>query len=103
MLGEGVVALGGGAVLDPRTQADLAGRRVALIIVDAEAVADRITGDKRPLLAVGGVAAWSALVDQRMPLYTALATRTFDTSRRKMDDVAAEVTQWLLDEGVLRG
>lgn len=103
MLSDGVVALGGGAILDPRTQADLAGKRVALITVDAETVADRIEGDKRPLLSGGGVAAWSALVDQRMPLYTALATRAFDTSRRKMDDVAAEVTEWLIHEGVPRG
>ncbi|THG33044.1 shikimate kinase [Naasia lichenicola] len=97
LAGAGVVALGGGAVLDPRTQADLSGKRVALIMVDADAVADRIEGDKRPLLTGGGVAAWSALVDQRMPLYTALASRTFDTSRRKMDAVAEEVTAWLTD------
>jgi len=100
LLTSGVVALGGGAVLDPRTQSDLAGTRVALIMVDADAVADRIEGDKRPLLRGGGVSAWSALLDQRRPLYTALASRTFDTSRRKMDDVAAEVVEWLTADGL---
>ncbi|WP_210481359.1 shikimate kinase [Naasia sp. SYSU D00948] len=96
---EGIVSLGGGAVLDPRTQADLRERRVALIMVDEDGVAERIEGEKRPLLAAGGVAAWKALVDQRRPIYEALATRTFDSSHRPMDDVAADVTEWLLEEG----
>jgi len=100
LAGEGVVSLGGGAILDPRTQADLRDRRVALIMVDEDAVADRIDGAKRPLLAHGGVAAWKALVEQRRHLYEALATRTFDSSRRSMDDVAAEVTEWLREEGI---
>lgn len=100
LTGDGVVSLGGGAVLDPRTQADLRDRRVALIMVDEHAVAERIEGEKRPLLASGGVAAWKALVEQRRHLYEALATRTFDSSRRSMDDVAAEVIEWLREEGV---
>lgn len=94
----GVVALGGGAVLDPRTQADLADLPVALVTVSAAAVEGRISGAKRPLLASGGVAAWSALVDQRMPLYEALATRRFDSSSTPMDTVAARVVEWLTEE-----
>ncbi len=99
LAGEGIVSVGGGAVLDPRTQADLRDRRVALITVDEDAVAERIEGAKRPLLASGGVAAWKALVEQRRHLYDALATRAFDSSRRSMDDVAAEVVAWLHEEG----
>ncbi len=95
---DGIVSLGGGAVLDPRTQADLRERRVALIMVDEDAVAERIEGAKRPLLAHGGVAAWKALVDQRRHLYEALATRTFDSSRRSMDSVAEDVVAWLREE-----
>jgi len=93
-----VVSLGGGAILDPRTQADLHERRVALIDVTADAVAERITGEKRPLLAAGGVAAWSALVEVRRPLYEALATKRFDTSHRPMDDVAGDILAWLEQE-----
>ncbi|MCU1437656.1 MAG: shikimate kinase [Naasia sp.] len=97
---DGVVTLGGGAILDPRTQADLRDLRVALITVDAESVEERIQGAKRPLLASGGVAAWKVLVEQRMPIYTRLATRSFDSSGRPMSGVAADVVAWLAEEGV---
>jgi shikimate kinase len=100
LAGGGIVALGGGAILDPRTQADLRAHRVALVTVDADAVGERIEGAKRPLLASGGVAAWKVLVEQRRPIYEALASRTFDSSRRPMQAVADEVLQWLSEEGV---
>ena len=96
----GIVTLGGGAILDPRTQADLRDLRVCLITVDAESVAERIQGEKRPLLAAGGVAAWKVLVEQRMPVYTRFAARTFDSSGRPMDSVARDVVAWLAEEGV---
>jgi shikimate kinase len=93
-LGEpGVVALGGGAVLDEDTQRDLAAHRVAQLSVSAEAVAKRITGDKRPL--VDGVAAWSALVEKRRPVYDRLADRTFDTSSRPLAAIADELVGWI--------
>ena len=93
-LGEGaVVALGGGAVLDADTQRDLAGHRVVQLTVTAEAVAQRIAGDKRPL--VNGVDAWSALVDARRPIYDRLATRTFDTSSLPLDHIAANIVGWI--------
>ena len=46
----GIVSLGGGAVLDPDTQADLAATRVVLLTVRPEAIASRITNRKRPLV-----------------------------------------------------
>jgi shikimate kinase len=93
-LGEGaVVALGGGAVLDPQTQADLAAHRVVQLTVSAEAVERRIVGDKRPL--VNGVEAWSALVESRRPIYDRLADRTFDTSNLPLDSIAADVVSWI--------
>ncbi len=100
LAGGGIVSLGGGAVLDPRTQADLEPLPVALITVSAKAVAPRITGAKRPLLAAGGVAAWETLVEQRRPLYERLASATFDTSDIPMDRVAQQITTWL--EGFAR-
>jgi len=54
--GEGVVSLGGGAVLAPETQELLAGLPVILLHVEADAVAARLADGKRPLVR-GGLAA----------------------------------------------
>jgi len=89
-----VVSLGGGAVLDPRTRDDLAGLPVVQLTTSAEAVAERITDGKRPLLA-GGTAAWSALVAARQPIYDALASLTIDTSATPLVSVAAEIADWV--------
>jgi shikimate kinase len=92
---DAVVALGGGAILNEDTQADLADRRVALITVSPEAVAARITGTKRPLL-TGGVASWVEIMDARRGIYESLATRTWDTSARPLDAIAAEIADWAI-------
>ena len=89
-----VVAVGGGAVLDPATQRDLEGLPVALMTVSAEAVASRI-GRKRPLLRDGGVEAWEKLVAARREIYERLAGRTWDTSERSLDAIASEVADWV--------
>ena len=89
-----VVAVGGGAVLDPETQRDLEGLPVALMTVSAEAVASRI-GQKRPLLRDGGVEAWQKLVAARREIYERLAVRTWDTSERSLDVIAGEVAEWV--------
>lgn len=90
----GVVSLGGGAILDPQTQADLAHRRVALMTISADAVHSRL-GTKRPLLAEGGIAAWERLVEARREIYERLATRSFDSSHRPIDAIAAEMADWV--------
>ncbi|WP_165063967.1 shikimate kinase [Marisediminicola senii] len=89
-----VVSLGGGAVLDPATQADLADKRVALMTVSAEAVAMRL-GQSRPLLQRGGVAAWEGLVAARRDIYERLASRSWDTSTRPIDTIAREIADWV--------
>jgi shikimate kinase len=94
---DAVVALGGGAILDERTQADLVDRRVALITVSAEAVAPRIVGTKRPLLA-GGVDAWKQILDSRREIYERLATRVWDTSSRPLVGIAFEIADWARTE-----
>jgi shikimate kinase len=91
--GEGVVALGGGAVLDPATQADLAGEHVVLFTVSPEAVAPRLTNGKRPLVK-NGLEDWLRIRDARMPLYERLADVTFDTSARPATTIAEEVAAW---------
>lgn len=89
-----VVSLGGGAVLDPRTQADLAACRVAQLTVSAEAVEERIGGGKRPLLK-DGLEAWIRLVEARREIYERLATRSWDTSAMPLDDIAGEIADWV--------
>lgn len=91
---DAVVALGGGAVLDADTRAELAGRRVALLTVSAEAVVARIGGGKRPLLK-DGVQAWIALVEGRRALYESLASRSWDTSNLPLDDIAGDIADWV--------
>jgi shikimate kinase len=90
---DAIVALGGGAILNEQTQADLADRRVALITVSAAAVAPRITGTKRPLLA-GGIESWTRILESRRAIYERLATRTWDTSSRPLTAIAAEIAAW---------
>ncbi len=92
-----IVTLGGGAVLDERTQAELEDLRVVQLTVSPEAVEERIAGGKRPLVA-SGIDAWSALVAARQPIYDRLADLTLDTSSRPLDQVAAEIADWLTEE-----
>lgn len=97
-LGErAVVTLGGGAVLDPETQADLAAHRVVQLTVAPEAVEKRIADNKRPLLK-DGIGAWSALVAARQPIYDRLSQLTIDTSRTPLDGVARTIADWLGSE-----
>ncbi|TFC51666.1 shikimate kinase [Cryobacterium sp. TMT1-21] len=88
-----VVSLGGGAVLDPDTQADLARCSVVYLSVSAQAVRRRLGGGKRPLLR-GGIADWKRIYNQRRPTYEALASIRFDTSHRPLDAIADAVVTW---------
>jgi shikimate kinase len=96
----GVVALGGGAVVNPQTHTDLLEHRVALISITPEAVAPRLDNDKRPLLR-GGLEAWSALVANRQEAYQSVATREFDASHRSIDELADEVAAWVREDAGL--
>ncbi|PPF64446.1 shikimate kinase [Clavibacter michiganensis] len=88
----GVVAFGGGAVLDPRTQADVAALPVVLLTVEASAVAARLANGKRPL--ISSIESWQALVDSRRELYESLADFSIDTSRRPTDAIATDIARW---------
>lgn len=88
-----VVTLGGGAVLDPATQADLAGLPVVQLTMSEEAARGRIGGTKRPL--ARDPEAWARLVAARQPIYDRLADLTIDTSEQPLDDVAKQIVQWL--------
>lgn len=92
-----VVTLGGGAVLDADTQADLADHRVVQLTVSADAVEKRIAGGKRPLVK-DGIDAWSELVAARQPIYDRLSQLTIDTSHVPLDGVAQRIADWLGSE-----
>ena len=88
----GVVALGGGAVMDPQTQAALAGHRVLFLDVGIADAAKRVGFDQsRPLLSVNPRASWVALMNTRRPTYERLATHRVDTAGRNVDAIAIEI------------
>jgi shikimate kinase len=93
-----VVSLGGGAVLDEQTRLDLRNQRVALLTMNADAAARRISGQRRPLLAAetgeDRLAAWQQLLDARRSIYEGLATRSWDTSERPITAIAEEIAEW---------
>jgi shikimate kinase len=93
----GVVALGGGAVLDPTTRTALGACTVVLLTVSEDAVEERLAGGKRPLL-TEGIASWRRIAAERDPIYRELADVTVDTSRRPMTTIAAELAERLQEE-----
>jgi shikimate kinase len=91
---EAVVSLGGGAVLDAGTRDDLAGLPVVWLKVSADAVAPRLSGGNRPLLAEGGLDRWIRIRDERRPLYEQVAGLAIDTSRRSVARIVDQITEW---------
>jgi shikimate kinase len=88
----GVISLGGGAVMDPRTQADLAEHPVVFLDVRIADAAGRVGfNSSRPLLSVNPRAQWTALMTERRPVYERVARARVDTAGRTPDDIADEV------------
>ncbi|MFE5794087.1 shikimate kinase [Streptomyces sp. NPDC056503] len=88
----GVLALGGGAVLDADTRALLAGQPVAYLSMDVEEAVRRVgLGAARPLLAVNPRRQWRELMDARRPLYEEVASVVVATDARTPEEVAAAV------------
>ncbi len=91
-----VVALGGGAVLDPATRADLAHRRVLALSVDLSDAVKRVgLARDRPLLVEAPRARMAQTLRERAPLYAEVASLTLDTSGHSPEAVAKEALQWL--------
>jgi shikimate kinase len=82
---DGVVSLGGGAPMDPATQAALAGHTVVFLDVGIADAARRVGFDaSRPLL-----------MGERRATYERLATHRVDTAGRKPAAVVAEIVELL--------
>lgn len=93
---EGVLALGGGAVLDPDTRELLAGHRVVFLRVGLSEAVKRVgLGVGRPLLLGNVRSRIKALLDERTPVYESLATLVVDTDGHTPDEVAATITEAL--------
>ncbi|MFG2678682.1 shikimate kinase [Streptomyces sp. NPDC048392] len=85
---EGVLALGGGAILDADTRALLTGQRVAYLSMGVEEAVKR-TGlnAARPLLAVNPRKQWRELMEARRHLYEEVATVVVATDGRTPEEV----------------
>lgn len=100
----GVLALGGGAVLDADVQAALAryraaGGTVVFLDVSLAAAAPRVGLNRsRPLLLGNPRAQWQALMAARRPVYEAVSSVRIDTDALTPAQVADAVVARLADE-----
>lgn len=97
---EGVLALGGGAVLAQETQELLAGQPVVYLEVSlAEAVKRVGLNAARPLLVLNPRSQLRKLLEERLPIYRRLAKITVDTTERAEEEIVAEITAALEETG----
>jgi shikimate kinase len=95
----GVLALGGGAVLDTSTRALLEGHRVVFLRVGLSDAANRVgLGVSRPLLLGNVRGRIKQLIDERTPVYESVATHVVDTDGVDVDGVVAQVRA-LVEDG----
>jgi len=93
---DGVLALGGGAVLDPGTRDLLEGHRVVFLRVGLGDAVKRVgLGAGRPLLLGNVRGRIKALLDERTPVYESVATLVVDTDGRTPEEVAGEIADAL--------
>ena len=86
---DAVIALGGGAVEDPRTRAVLRDARVVYLRVGYDEAMARVKSDEfRPMLHRPGL---DEVYKRRLPVYEDLSVLTVDTDGRRPDAVALEV------------
>jgi shikimate kinase len=92
-----VIATGGGVVLSDANRARLrAAGRVVWLTADVPTIRqrleeDRSTGERRPVLTVGGAAEIAELLRAREPLYRAVADLTLDTTGRAPEEIAGAI------------
>ncbi|WP_372733462.1 shikimate kinase [Nocardioides sp.] len=93
---DGVLALGGGAVLDPNTRALLADHTVVFLKVGLSDSVKRVgLGTTRPLLLGNVRSRVKALLDERAPLYESVATLSVETDGREPADIVEEIIEAL--------
>jgi shikimate kinase len=93
---DGILALGGGAILAPETRELLKSHRVVHLEVGLSDAASRVgLGVGRPLLAINPRATLKHLLDQRRPFYDEVASITVTTNGRTPDDIVEEILKGL--------
>lgn len=93
---DGVLALGGGAILDDGTRAALAAYTVVFLSVELTDAVRRVgLGAGRPLLSINPRATLKYLMEQRRPLYAGVARHTVATDARTPEDIAGEIVTLL--------
>jgi len=96
----GVLALGGGAVLNPLTEQALAGVAVVFLDVQITDAARRVGLNRdRPLLVGNPRAQWIKLMESRRPVYERAATVTVATDGITPEEVADQVIEALRLQG----
>ena len=95
---DGILALGGGAVLDPRTQEALLGHTIVFLDVRITDAARRIGLNRdRPLLLGNPRAQWTVMMEARRPVYQQVAGARVATDGLSIDEVADRVRAVLLE------
>lgn len=94
---DGVLSVGGGAVLTPGTRAAFAGHTVVFLNVGMAAGLKRVgLSSARPLLAgVNPRATYKSLLDARLPVYREVATIEVTTDDRTPDEVVEAIAELL--------
>jgi len=96
----GVLALGGGAVMNPLTEQALAGVPVVFLDVQITDAARRVGLNRdRPLLVGNPRAQWIKLMESRRPVYERAATVTVATDGITPEEVADQVIEALRLQG----
>jgi shikimate kinase len=96
---DGVLALGGGAVLNPTTRELLKGHRVLFLKVGLSDAAARVgLGVSRPMLLGNVRGRIKQLMEERTPIYESVATDILDTSGLDADQVV-ELAEQMLEGG----
>jgi shikimate kinase len=91
---EGILALGGGSILDAEVDKELSRlkSRVIYLEVSISNAAPRVGFNKdRPLLAVNPRQQWMALMEKRRPIYERLAGHKVSTDNKKPSEVVNEI------------
>jgi shikimate kinase len=92
---DGVLALGGGSVIDAETRAALEPARVTFLDVGLAEAMDRLQMNRsRPLLLGNVRGRWLALLEQRRPFYDSVSDEVVPTDGRSVADIVAEIDQF---------
>ena len=96
---DGVLALGGGAVLDESTRTALEGHRVVFLRVGLSDAAQRVgLGVSRPLLLGNVRGRIKHLIDERTPVYESVAAHVVDTDGLSVGEVVERVRAAVEDD-----